>query len=79
MSMQSDSGQRTAFVGVSEGGTPDDPASLNAALVDAAEKAVKAGAVSKDNGPVWYEISRLQVEIANQHIRTFKATVTPSG
>ncbi len=78
MSEEWDTGERRSFVGVSEGGTPDDPASLHVALLDAAKKAVVAKAVTGDGGPVWYEISRLQVQIANQHIRTFRATVTPS-
>ena len=76
--MEFEGGERRSFVGISSGGTPDDPASLHAALADAAEHAVRAGAVTKD-APVWYEISRLQVEMANQHVRTFSATITPSG
>ena len=71
-------GERRAFVGISPGGTPDDPASLHVALADAAERAVRAGAVTKD-APVWYEVSRLQVEMANQHVRTFVVHLTPSG
>lgn len=68
-------GERRAFVGMSRG-AEGDPASLNDALSNAAAAAVEGGAVTKDR-PAWYDIAGMQVEIANQHIRTFRVIVTP--
>ena len=70
--------ERRTFVGESRGDETD-PASLNDALKSAATEAVERGAVSREGGPVWYDIAGMQVEIANQHIRTFRVIVTPSG
>jgi hypothetical protein len=67
-------GERRAFVGISRGG-PDNDATLEAALADAAGHAVERGAVTRD-APVWYDVT-LQVQIANQHVKTFQATLTP--
>ena len=67
-------GERRAFVGISTGVESDD-ATLGAALKDAARHAVERGAVTKD-GPVWYDLV-LQVEVGNQHIRTFRAALVP--
>ena len=72
-------GERRSFIGTAGGGTYDDPASLQSALTDAAERAVKAGAVTKERGPVWYDVTRLEAEIANQHVKTFRVTITPQG
>ncbi len=70
--------ERRTFVGESLG-NENDPASLNDALKSAAAEAVEKGAVSREGGPVWYDIAGMQVEIANQHIKTFRVIVTPSG
>ncbi len=69
--------ERRSFVGISEAESETRPATLDEALYSAAEQAVRAGVVTKDGGPVWYDVASLQVEIANQHIRTFKVIVTP--
>lgn len=67
-------GERRAFVGVSRG-RPDDDATLEAAIADAARHTVENGAVTRE-APVWYDLT-LQVEIGNQHVKTFRATLTP--
>lgn len=64
-----------SFVGIDEGGTPDAPATLERALEDAAGHAVRKGFVTKDD-PVWFDVTGIQVELANQHIRTMRVTVT---
>lgn len=78
MSSEQKGGERRSFVGVSRGGTPEEPASLEAALANAAAQAVRRGAVTKRR-PVWYEITSLRAEVANQHIKTFTVTITPQG
>jgi hypothetical protein len=73
--------EKRSFVGVSEA-DGDGPATLDEALFSAAEKAVGVGFVRQpdegtgEGGPVWFTLSGLQVEIANQHIKTMKATIT---
>ena len=68
------SGERRSFVGISRG-EPGADATLEAALQDAAEHTVRNEAVMAGK-PVWYDLA-LQVEIGNQHIKTFRATLTP--
>lgn len=71
--------ERRTFVGESEGYSKENPAKLSEALQSAADEAVAAGVVSQKGGPVWYDITGMQVEIANQHIKTYRVIVTPSG
>jgi hypothetical protein len=70
------SGSR-GFVGVSDG-TPDSPATLDEALASAAAEAVRAGVVTRRR-TVRYDVVKLEVEIANQHVKTYRVVVTPSG
>lgn len=69
--------ERRTFVGRSEG-TPDDPARLDEALQSAADDIVRAGIVSGDQ-PVWFSVTSLEVEMANQHVKTFRVGVTSGG
>lgn len=74
-------GERKSFVGES---TPDGdtPASLEQALLAAAESAVESRFVRKPadgdatSGPLWFDVTGFQVEIANQHVRTMRVIVT---
>jgi hypothetical protein len=63
------------FVGVSEG-TEDSPATLEEALASAAAEAVRAKVVTKRR-TVRYDVVRMEVEIANQHVRTYRVVLTP--
>jgi len=63
------------FVGVSEG-TEDSPATLEEALASAAAEAVRAKVVTKRR-TVRYDVVKLEVEMANQHVKTFRVVVTP--
>jgi hypothetical protein len=67
-------GERRSFVGISRSADGED-ATLADALADAAGHAVRRGAVTPE-APLWYDLT-LQVEIANQHVKTFRATLTP--
>ena len=72
--------EKRTFVGVSmaSGGQP---AKLSEAFASAAEQAIEAGligGVDEDGKPItrWFEVTRLEVELGNQHPKTVKATVT---
>jgi hypothetical protein len=73
--------ERKSFVGVSEG-NGEGPATLDEALFSAAEAAVGVGFVrppddvGEGGGPVWFTLSGLEVEIANQHVKTMRVTIT---
>jgi hypothetical protein len=69
--------ERRTFVGRSDG-TRDDPAKLSEALQSAADQIVEAQLVSGDQ-TMWFDVTSLEVEIANQHVKTFKAGVTGRG
>ena len=67
-------GERRTFFGVSTG-TNEDPAKLSEALSSAAAAAIEAGLVG--NGKTaWFDVVSLEVELANQHPKTFKVGVT---
>ncbi len=65
------------YFGRSEG-EPDDPATLDEALRSVAQQIVSHGVVAPDN-PVWFEITSLKVEIANQHVKTYVVGATQQG
>lgn len=68
-------GEVTTFFGVSMG-EEDNPAKLSEALSSAAAEAIRAGLVG--NGKTaWFDITTLEVELANQHPKTFRVGVTP--
>lgn len=69
--------ERKSFVGVSVG-TRDNPARLGEALESAAAEAVKSQLVTPDRTE-WFSLSGVEVEIANQHVKTMKATITQGG
>jgi hypothetical protein len=68
-------GELQTFFGISEG-TRGNPAKLSEALSSAAAAAIDAGLVSKDRS-AWFTITSLEVELANQHPKTFRVGVTP--
>jgi hypothetical protein len=72
--------EKRTFVGVSVS-SGSDPAKLSEAFASAAEQAIEAGLIggTDDEGnPItrWFEVTKLEVELGNQHPRTVKATVT---
>jgi hypothetical protein len=67
-------GERRTFFGVSTG-TVKDPAKLSEALSSAAAAAIKAGLVSSDKS-AWFDVTSFEVELANQHPKTFRVGVT---
>lgn len=67
--------ERRTFVGISEATDEENPATLAEALQSAAAKVVDAGVVTSGS-PQWFTLTSLEVEIANQHVKTFKAGVT---
>lgn len=67
-------GELRTFFGVSEG-THDNPAKLSEALSSAAAAAIEAGLVGGGKS-AWFTITSLEVELANQHPKTFKVGVT---
>ncbi len=68
------SGERKTFFGTSEG-EEGNPAKLSEALESAAAEAIKQKFVSKDQA-AWFDITSMEVLLANQHPRTFKVGVT---
>lgn len=66
---------RRIFVGVakSKGKVPP---TLNEALESAAKKAISAHLISKTK-TAWFDVAFIEVELGNQHPRTFKVGVTP--
>jgi hypothetical protein len=73
-------GERRTFFGVSHG-TEEDPAKLSEALSSAAAAAIDAGLVASDRA-AWFDVTSVEVELANQHARTLRVGVTqkdPSG
>ena len=73
--------EKRTFVGESAA-DHDGPATLDHALFSAAEKAVNVKFVrpgvedDPESGPRWFDVTGIQVEIANQHIKTMRVTVT---
>jgi hypothetical protein len=65
------------YFGRSEGDSSD-PATLDEALRSVAEQIVEHRVVTPDN-PVWFEITSLKVEIANQHVKTYVVGATQQG
>jgi hypothetical protein len=70
------SGARTTIVGESRG-KHGDPARVDEALESLAERLVRSRLVTRRKGPIWFDISLLQVEIENQNVKTFRIGVTP--
>jgi hypothetical protein len=66
-------GELRTFFGISEG-THDDPAKLSEALRSAAAEAIRQGLVGGDK-TAWFDITSLEVELANQHPKTFRVGV----
>ena len=77
MGRPSEGGEQRTFVGISEG-TDEDPATLDEALLSAAAKIVGEGVVTSGE-PRWFTVTSLEVEIGNQHVKTFKASVSGGG
>jgi len=71
-------GRRGAiFFGRSEGDEKN-PATLDEALMSAAEQAVDSEVVNREQS-VWFDIVSLEVEIGNQHVKTYVAGLTQQG
>jgi hypothetical protein len=70
------SGVRRTIVGESRG-THGNPARVDEALESLAERLVRSRLVTRRSGPVWFDISLLEVEVENQNVRTFRIGVTP--
>ena len=70
--------EKRTFVGVSEAIQGGEPAKLSEAFASAAEQAIEAGVigVGPDGATAWFEVTRLEVELGNQHPKTVKVTVT---
>ena len=69
--------KQVTFIGIAEG-DDSDPAKLTDALRSAAAEAIAAGLVSADKS-AWFRITSVEVELANQHPKTFRVEVTPTG
>ncbi len=69
--------QGIIFFGESVGDS-DDPATLDEALMSAAEQAVESGTVDRERS-VWFDIVQLEVEIGNQHVKTYKVGISEGG
>lgn len=67
--------QIVTFFGISEG-VEGNPAKLSEALSSAAGEAIRAGLVG-DGKTAWFDITTLEVELSNQHPKTFRVGVTP--
>jgi hypothetical protein len=67
-------GELRTFFGVSTG-TKGNPAKLSEALSSAAAEAIRAGLVGGEQ-TAWFDITSLEVELANQHPKTFRVGVT---
>ena len=67
-------GERRTFFGVSHG-SDEDPAKLSEALRSAAAAAIDAGIVASDK-TAWFDITSVEVELANQHPKTLRVGVT---
>lgn len=63
------------FFGISDG-VDGNPAKLSEALSSAAAEAIRAGLVGGGK-TAWFDITTLEVELANQHPKTFRVGVTP--
>ena len=68
-------GEVATFFGVSHG-EEGNPAKLSEALGSAAAEAIRAGLVGGGK-TAWFDITTLEVELANQHPKTFRVGVTP--
>lgn len=66
---------RLTFVGVAGSEEGGDAPTLNQALESAAERAIAAGLIG-DGRTAWFDLTFVEVELGNQHPRTFKAGVT---
>lgn len=68
---------RRTFVGIATHSEEGEAPTLNEALESAAEKAIHAGLIAPNsNQTVWFDITFIEVELGNQHPRTFKVGVT---
>ena len=67
---------RKVYVGIAEHRDGEAP-TLNEALESAAGKVIEAGLIEEGSDQtVWFDISFVQVELGNQHPRTYKVGVT---
>jgi hypothetical protein len=66
---------RPTFVGIAGSEEGGEPPTLNQALESAAGRAIDAGLIGPGR-TAWFDISFIEVELGNQHPRTFKAGVT---
>lgn len=67
-------GEGRTFFGVSTG-TERDPAKLSEALSSAAAAAIEAGLVGGEK-TAWFDVTSIEVELANQHPKTLRVGVT---
>lgn len=76
MGEQSEGGEKRTFFGVSKA-VGDNPAELTEAFASAAGQAIAAGVIGEgpEGRTAWFEVTRLEVELGNQHPKTVKVTV----
>lgn len=73
-------GEKTTFVGESQGGTHDEPVRLSEALAGLAEQIViHSGEVTRETGPKWFRVTFIEVEIENQNVKTMRVGVSGTG
>lgn len=70
--------EKRTFVGVSHAIQGGEPAKLSEAFASAAEQAIAAGVIGEGPGgkTAWFEVTKLEVELGNQHPKTVSVTVT---
>ena len=68
--------EKRTFVGVSEA-AEGESAKLSEAFASAAGQAIAAGIIDEGQGgrTAWFEVTKLEVELGNQHPKTVKVTV----
>jgi hypothetical protein len=69
--------QRTIFVGIAKADGLEPP-TLNEALESAALQAIEAKLIDSEK-TAWFDIAFIEVELGNQHPRTFVVGVAPQG
>ncbi len=69
--------RREIFVGEARA-EGHDPPTLNEALESAAGQAIEAGIIGGDQ-TAWFDILSVEVELGNQHPRTFRVKVAEKG
>ena len=67
---------RLVFVGEAGSSAEGEAPTLNEALESAAGKAIQAGLIGPER-TAWFDIAFVEVELGNQHPRTYKVGVTP--